>query len=170
MEPGESNTGLYPAGESPTIAVRSARSLAAPLTAADKRALKSFVRELAGQLLGGRAFHCLLSNDKKLRELNCQFLNHDYTTDVLSFPSADTASVGDLAISLERAQAQADEFGHSLVDEIRVLLLHGVLHLIGYDHERDGGEMGREERKWRAHFGLPQTLIQRTRSRVGAAR
>lgn len=170
MEPGDSRTGTSASGEGSTLAVRFKRGVANPLTAADKRALKQFAQDLAVQLAGGREFHCLLSDDQKLRELNKQFLGHDYATDVLSFPSEDGASVGDLAISVARAQAQADEFGHSLLDELRLLMLHGLLHLVGYDHEHDRGEMAREERRWRAEFGLPQSLIQRSRVRTGATR
>jgi len=69
-----------------------------------------------------------------------------------------------LAISVERANAQAKSFRHSLVDEIRVLMLHGLLHLTGMDHETDRGAMSRAEKKWRCHFDLPVTLIVRTKT------
>jgi probable rRNA maturation factor len=83
---------------------------------------------------------------------------------VLSFPSGDSSFLGDLAISAARAQAQARVFGHGLLDEIRILMLHGVLHLLGYDHEIDRGKMARAERKWRATFSLPTSLIERSYS------
>lgn len=124
-------------------------------------------------MTGAAAFLCLITDDSELRQLNRCFLGHDFPTDVLSFPAGSTfEGLGEIAISLERAQAQADEFGHSCLDEVRVLLLHGVLHLSGFDHESDRGEMARAERKWRAYFGLPPTLIARgkTRSRSTAGK
>ena len=68
-----------------------------------------------------------------------------------------------MAISMERAAAQALAFGHTCLDEIRILMLHGVLHLIGLDHENDCGEMAKAERQWRSEFELPKTLIARSR-------
>jgi probable rRNA maturation factor len=109
-----------------------------------------------------RAFHCLMTGDTELRRLNCAFLSKDYPTDVLSFPSANpSAGLGDLAISLGRARAQAREWGHSLETEVQILMLHGVLHLLGMDHESDSGQMRRAETKWRKLFGLPGGLIER---------
>ena len=159
MEPGESKRGET----SPTVLFRDAPGL----IPADKRALKCFARNVADTVANGRSFTCLVTNDRALQQLNRDFLGHDEPTDVLSFPSGETAALGDLAISVQRAAAQAAEWDHSLGDELHILLLHGVLHLLGYDHESDRGEMARAERKWRKHFALPQTLISRTR-RVSA--
>jgi probable rRNA maturation factor len=132
------------------------------LSLAEKRQLKNFARVLLQEAVGGRAFTCLVTNDDELRKLNSQFLQHDYATDVLSFPSgASDGELGDMAISIERAEAQARAFGHSRTDEIRILMLHGVLHLLGMDHETDRGEMARAERKWRDQLGLPNALISR---------
>ena len=138
------------------------------LSAEAKRLLKDFARTLSNRIAEGRAFTCLITNDKELRKLNNTFLGHDYATDVLSFPSQEKGDLGELAISAERASAQAREFGHTLSDEIRILMLHGILHLTGLDHEKDRGKMARAERKWRAEFGLPDTLIARTRARLPA--
>jgi probable rRNA maturation factor len=69
--------------------------------------------------------------------------------------------LGDIAISLQRARAQAREWGHSLEDEIRILMLHGVLHLRGMDHHGDSGQMARTETRWRRKLGLPKGLIER---------
>ena len=69
--------------------------------------------------------------------------------------------LGDVAISLPRARAQAREFGHTTEQELRVLMLHGLLHLLGMDHETDRGRMARAERRWRKRFGLPNGLIER---------
>lgn len=130
-------------------------------TAADKSVLQNFAQELTERIVSGKGFTCLVTNDRELRRLNKSFLGHDYATDVLSFPTDSPQAAGEIAISAERAAAQAEEFGHATLDEMRVLMLHGVLHLSGMDHERDGGEMARAERKWRASFSLPATLIAR---------
>lgn len=126
----------------------------------EKRFLFDFARDLARQIAPGRAFDCLITDDAELRRLNLAFLRHDYPTDVLSFPNANP--LGEIAISIERADAQARSFGHARMDEVRILMLHGLLHLAGMDHESDAGEMARAEAHWRAQFGLPRTLIART--------
>jgi probable rRNA maturation factor len=112
--------------------------------------------------------HVLLADDVTLRRLNRQFRGKDKATDVLSFP-ADAQGVfhgekklaGDLAISVETAARQAKRFGHTLKDEVRVLLLHGLLHLAGFDHEQDEGQMAVRERELRSELGLPGGLIER---------
>ena len=129
----------------------------------DKRALNQFVRLLANRVADGRAFTCLITTDKELQQLNQKFLGHDYPTDVLSFPALSVnGNLGEIAVSAERAEAQAAEYGHNRLDEIRILMLHGVLHLTGMDHESDRGEMAYAERKWRAEFDLPSNLIARS--------
>ena len=115
--------------------------------------------------------HVLLADDATLRRLNRTFRGKDKATDVLSFPAGPTTVffgdpegpelAGDLAISLETAARQAEQFGHSLRDEVRVLLLHGVLHLAGFDHETDAGEMAAREAELREKLGLPAGLIAR---------
>jgi probable rRNA maturation factor len=133
------------------------------LPPAEKRALKNFFGDLCRRVAGRNSVVCLIADDRELRRLNFQFLGCDYPTDVLSFPShTDDEVLGDLAISVERAAAQAAEHGHSCFDEIRILMLHGVLHLTGLDHERDWQEMARAEQMWREEFGLPMTLTERT--------
>jgi len=107
----------------------------------------------------------LLTTDATIRDLNRRFRGKDAATDVLSFPAADllqNQEKGDLAISVETARKQALEQGHTLAIELRVLILHGLLHLAGYDHEADEGKMERRERRLRAALGLPQGLIERT--------
>jgi probable rRNA maturation factor len=112
----------------------------------------------------------LLTTDAAIRKLNRQFRHKDKATDVLSFPaegSFPAAGIGaekiagDLAISVETARRQAVEQGHSLSTEIKILILHGLLHLAGHDHESDAGQMARRECQLRAKFGLPQGLIER---------
>ena len=106
----------------------------------------------------------LLTTDAAIRKLNRQFRGKNKATDVLSFPAEGVGAeeiAGDLAISVTTALGQAAEQGHSLSTEIKVLILHGLLHLAGYDHEADAGQMARRERLLRAKLGLPQGLIER---------
>src|SRR5436309_141561 len=126
--------------------------------------LQRFARILSEAVAGGRRFHCLITGDSDLRRLNRQFLRRDYPADVLSFPMPAGDLLGELAISAARAAAQARQFGHSQLDEIRILMLHGVLHLMGMDHETDSGGMGRAETRWRKKLNLPLGLIARARA------
>lgn len=105
----------------------------------------------------------LLADDRRIKELNKAFRGKNKATDVLSFPAAENGegAAGDLAISVETAARQAGDHGHSLEDEIRVLTLHGVLHLAGYDHEADEGEMRALEEQLRTKLKLPSGLIER---------
>jgi probable rRNA maturation factor len=110
----------------------------------------------------------LLTNDATMRDLNRRFRGKNKPTDVLSFPAADLVQneeKGDLAIGVETALRQAAEQGHSLTIEIKILILHGLLHLAGHDHETDAGQMRRRERSLRAKLGLPQGLIERSRAK-----
>jgi probable rRNA maturation factor len=128
-----------------------------------RRVVERFARQLQAEVTKGRAFHCLISGDAGLRRLNKQFRGQDCATDVLSFASADPASLGDIAISLQRARAQAREFGHTVEREVSILMLHGVLHLMGLDHEDGTGRMARAEKRWRVRLGLAHGLIERVR-------
>jgi probable rRNA maturation factor len=143
------------------IRIPSARTLSRFLTAA-----QAAVR-LRGQVT------VLLTTDAVIRKLNRRFRGKNKATDVLSFPSEAPIRgshaeqiAGDLAISVTTALGQAAEQGHSLLTEIKVLILHGLLHLAGYDHESDAGRMARRERLLRAKLKLPQGLIERTIHRV----
>lgn len=127
-----------------------------------RRELKQFAGLLAKTVGGGRGFACVIAGDSELRRLNRDFRKLDYPTDVLSFPSGEPSGpLGDIAISADRAAGQARELGHSLEEEIRILMLHGVLHLLGMDHEKDAGRMARIERRYRRELGLPAGLIER---------
>jgi probable rRNA maturation factor len=112
-------------------------------------------------------FSVLLTGDEQLRALNRQFRGKDKATDVLSFPAlleaGNGGKGGDLAISLETASAQAAAFGHTLQIEVKILILHGLLHLAGYDHERDQGQMRRRETQLRKQFALPPGLVERNK-------
>jgi probable rRNA maturation factor len=134
-------------------------------------ATERFARKLQTEVARGRPFDCLIAGDTDLRRLNLRFRGKDYATDVLSFPvpppilaNGRSSQLGDIAISWQRARAQARQFGHSTECEIRVLMLHGVLHLLGMDHASDSGRMARAERRWRARLGLPNGLIERVES------
>ena len=111
--------------------------------------------------------------DARVRALNLKFLRKDKVTDVLSFPAtslprrggeaAEAGYLGDVVIASGIAARQARQAGHSLATEVRVLALHGLLHLLGYDHEHDDGRMARLERRLRNRGGLREGLIERAR-------
>jgi probable rRNA maturation factor len=132
-----------------------------------KRELSSFLAtavsaaKLKGQIC------VLLTTDAAIRDLNLRFRRKNKATDVLSFPAAEAFGkaaqiAGDLAISLETAARQAEAFGHPLETEVKILILHGILHLAGMDHEADTGQMARRESALRKRFELPAGLIQRS--------
>jgi probable rRNA maturation factor len=120
----------------------------------------------------------LLASSAHLRRLNREFRGQDHATDVLSFPSeippqrrqkrrlpgtrADYA--GDIAISADIARQNGRRLGHGVAVEIKTLILHGLLHLAGYDHESDNGRMARQEVRLRGALGLPEGLIERMNS------
>jgi len=100
-------------------------------------------------------------SDARVRALNRQYRRKDTATDVLSFPSDERGYLGDVVIAAGVAKRQAREAGHPLTTELRVLALHGLLHLLGYDHERDDDRMARLERRLRKRGGLREGLIER---------
>ncbi len=104
----------------------------------------------------------LITNSASIRKLNRDFRGKDRPTDVLSFPSAAKGLAGDIAISAQIAGKQAKRLGHTLAAELKVLILHGMLHLAGHDHEEDEGEMAALEARLRAKLKLPQGLIERS--------
>jgi probable rRNA maturation factor len=127
--------------------------------------LRGFLKDLAQRIGHGRSVTCLITTDRSLRALNRRFRGQNHATDVLSFPSQrDTNALGEIAISYDRAVEQAAEFGHAVEDELRILMLHGVLHLAGMDHETDSGTMARAELRWRKRFSLPPSLTERARA------
>jgi len=117
----------------------------------------------------------LVTGSAAIRGMNRQFRNQNKATDVLSFPVASSKMrrgaglAGEVAISGEVAMQNARRLGHTAAQEIKVLALHGILHLAGFDHERDNGEMARKEAKLRRALGLPAALIERAEN-GGAAR
>jgi probable rRNA maturation factor len=106
-----------------------------------------------------------LVSDARMRALNRTYRRKDYATDVLSFPAdAGAGTLGDIVIATGVARRQAREAGHPFATELKVLALHGLLHLLGFDHERDTGQMARAERRLLARAGLAQGLIGRRRA------
>jgi len=121
----------------------------------------------------GRARGCItvaVVPDARVRGLNRRYRGKSTATDVLSFPAGEPGELGDVVIALGVARRQAAAAGHSLATELRVLALHGLLHLLGYDHERDAGEMGRLERRLRRSGGLREGLIERKAPRLDSVR
>ena len=113
----------------------------------------------------------LVTSSIVVRGLNRRFRGKNKATDVLSFPAsfplsanARKAQAGDIAISADIAAKNAARLGHTTADEVKILALHGILHLAGLDHERDNGEMARKEMKLRRTLGLPVALIERAHS------
>jgi probable rRNA maturation factor len=100
-------------------------------------------------------------SDARIRMLNRRYRRKNHATDVLSFPSDDPGHLGDIVIAAGVARRQARDARHALQTELRVLALHGLLHLLGYDHERDAGLMARVEARLRARGGLREGLIER---------
>jgi len=122
--------------------------------AVDLPGVRGFVRRLKRQLkLGGRTFNVCFVDDREMERLNATFRGKRRSTDVLSFPWPDVRResvgagrewrgfLGEVVISAETARHNARGEGHATAKEIRWLVLHGVLHLLGYDHETDRGEM-----------------------------
>lgn len=113
----------------------------------------------------------LVTSNTQIRSLNRQFRRKDRPTDVLSFPALPTGPFdngthpgGDIAISADIAAENATRFGHSVGEEIKILILHGILHLAGFDHESDNGSMARKEAQLRQSLNLPSGLIERVHS------
>jgi probable rRNA maturation factor len=142
------------------------------VAALSRGSLERFVfraRQAAG--LRGLA-NVLVTSSAALRALNRQFRDKNSATDVLSFPAARLSSslngegraaiAGDIAISADIAAENAARFGHTAAEEVKILALHGILHLAGFDHERDNGRMARKEVQLRRRLKLPTALIERT--------
>jgi probable rRNA maturation factor len=145
------------------------------------RGLAGWLRRVAPARARGVVSVALVS-DRRVRALNRAYRRKDSVTDVLSFPAADHVQtgrasagranlqsrvpdplLGDIVIARGVANRQAHAAGHSEQTELRVLALHGLLHLLGYDHERDDGQMMRLERRLRRRGGLGEGLIERAR-------
>lgn len=106
----------------------------------------------------------IITTNDDIQTINQQYRDINKATDVLSFPYEDMpmSPLGSIVISSEYAQSMADELGHNLTQEITLLFIHGLLHILGFDHEVDSGEMREEEAKLINKYELPQSLIIRT--------
>jgi probable rRNA maturation factor len=128
----------------------------------DRRVFEDFAGGLLDSVteIANRTFTVAFISDSRMKELNHSFRGKEGTTDVLSFPfepddfDPDTSRLGDIAISAKQAQKQAAENNLTLETEIKQLILHGVLHLCGYDHETDKGEMNARELELRDMLGI----------------
>jgi probable rRNA maturation factor len=133
-------------------------------------ALERFVLRARRAARVEQTVNVLVTSSARVRSLNLRFRGKNVATDVLSFPSpsvlprARARLAGDIAISGDVAAQNATLMGHSAGLEVKILALHGILHLAGFDHERDNGEMARKERKLRQQLGLPTGLIERSES------
>jgi len=112
----------------------------------------------------------LLTGNAEMRSLNRQFRRKDQSTDVLSFPphcarEGARSFAGEIAISADIASANGTRLGHSPAMEVKILALHGILHLAGFDHESDNGRMARKESALRRTLGLPSSLTERGASK-----
>ena len=137
-----------------------------PVRGLSQRALTDFVTQAcrAAGLKG--SVSVMVTDSREMRSLNSRFRGKKQATDVLSFPPpvVDNGFAGDIAVSLDIAARNARSLRHSLGQEAQILVLHGILHLAGYDHEDDAGEMAVRERQLRRRFGLPAGLIEREES------
>jgi probable rRNA maturation factor len=128
-------------------------------------ALERFARRAQKLARTAGEVSVLIAGDRRLRELNRHFRGKNKATDVLSFSRNGGADAGgDIAISADYARRSARLHGHSSSDELKILILHGMLHLAGHDHESDRGEMARLETRLRERLKLPGSLIERTAS------
>ncbi len=133
---------------------------AAALLGSTARGLAAWLRRAAPARARGAVTVALVS-DRRVRALNARFRGIDHATDVLSFPAEERGRLGDIVIASGVAGRQARGAGHPVGTELRVLALHGLLHLLGYDHEHDDGRMARAEARLRRQAGLREGLIER---------
>jgi probable rRNA maturation factor len=136
-----------------------------PVTGLSAAALCRFVAR-AQRSVGVRgSVDVLLAGNSDLRALNRRFRGKNQPTDVLSFPAGESPRngfAGDIAISVDIAKQNAKRLGHATAEEIKILCLHGLLHLAGFDHESDQGQMARKERRLRRSLGLVSGLTERS--------
>ncbi len=130
----------------------------------DQRALERFARQAQRLARVPGDVAVLIADNRRLRALNRSFRRKDKPTDVLSFPRRNVRgrAGGDIAISADIARENAARYGHTTADELKILVLHGMLHLAGHDHETDNGRMEKTEARLRARLKLPASLIERS--------
>jgi probable rRNA maturation factor len=121
--------------------------------------------EKIAQSLTDREIELIVTENDTIASLNQEYRSKDTPTDVLSFPMENAVAnmpLGSIVISADFVQEKANELGHSEKDEFSLLFIHGLLHLLGYDHEKDHGEMRKKEKELIKKFDLPSSLIVRT--------
>ncbi len=139
------------------------------ITNLSESALERFVTRARNAVKLKGKVDVLVTSNVEMKRLNRQFRRKDKPTDVLSFPAESNVArpllAGEIAVSAEIAAGNARALGHSTAEEVQILVLHGLLHLRGYDHEQDQGQMARLEKQLRASLRLPCGLIERTVAR-----
>jgi len=115
-------------------------------------------------LLSQKEVELIITSKDEIQDINLKHRDTDKATDVLSFPYEDMpmSPLGSIVISSWHIEQKAQEFGHTIKDELSLLFIHGLLHLLGYDHEIDNGEMREKEKELIQKFNLPNSLIVRT--------
>ena len=134
-----------------------------PVRGLSQHALTVFVAQASRAAGLKGSVTVMVTHSREMRTLNSRFRGKKQATDVLSFPppALGNGFGGDIAVSLDIAARNARSLGHSLGKEVQILVLHGILHLAGYDHEDDEGEMAEREVRLRRRFSLPTGLIER---------
>ena len=158
MTDGPSSRGGPPAP--PKLDGRGRTGLTIEVVGAGASTLKRWLTGIAPPRARGH-LTVAITSDARVRALNKRFRRKDKATDVLSFPAGERGELGDVVIASGVARRQARAAGHSLQTELKVLALHGLLHLLGYDHETDDGRMLRVERRLRLKGGLREGLLER---------
>ncbi|WP_104748510.1 rRNA maturation RNase YbeY [Helicobacter cetorum] len=126
----------------------------------------SLLEKIAGFLAPTQMIELVLVSAENMREINRDLRSCDYATDVLSFPleAIMHTPLGSVVINMDLAKENAQKLGHALEDEVALLFIHGVLHLLGYDHEVDNGEQRQKESELIKAFDLPLSLIERVQN------
>ena len=117
------------------------------------------------EAISSKDVELIIGDDEYIRNLNREHRDIDRATDVLSFPlnsEFEGMPLGSLVVSIDRVKDKASELGHSIDDELALLVIHGMLHLLGMDHEVDNGQMREAEKEWIEYFNLPESLIVRS--------
>ena len=124
----------------------------------DKSRLENIAKKLSD-----KDIELIIINNKEMRELNAKSRGIDKSTDVLSFPLEDIphAPLGSIVINIDKVIDASSKLGHSIEEELSLLFIHGLLHLLGYDHESDDGQMRKKEEEMIKAFNLPKSLILR---------
>jgi probable rRNA maturation factor len=123
-----------------------------------------FLEKIAA-MLTSKEIELIITDNDTIQKINKEYRNIDKATDVLSFPydeSVAMAPLGSIVISYDFVEQGAKEFGHTKEDELALLFIHGLLHILGYDHETDSGEMRKKEQSLIEQLALPKSLIVRT--------